>query len=254
MDRRTLDLIATVLDACLGAGASDRKPGHPPADTVRVLAALHQLLREDPPWRSPRATPEKASGSTLRRRLQGRAAESLLQQVHAVPVAMLRGDPDPILDRCSARAKRGGDLTGPNPTDRAEQGTKYHVAVMGDGVPVACAATAANVHDTALFEHLFLGAFAVMARIRTVLADKGYDAEANREPCRAFGAEPCLHQRGRPHGSGLGQRRWPVGRSHAWVLENRRLALRYDRLGFVIQSSLQAACTFLVAGRLAREL
>ena len=38
-----------------------------------------------------------------------------------------------------------------------------------------------------------------------------------------------------------------------WVLENRRLALRYDRLGFVVQSLLWAACIFLVAGRLARE-
>ena len=58
---------------------------------------------------------------------------------------------------------------------------------------------------------------------------------------------------GQPRGSGLGKRRWPVERSNAWVLENRRLALRYDRLGFIIQSLLQAACIFLVAGRLARE-
>ena len=48
--------------------------------------------------------------------------------------------------------------------------------------------------------------------------------------------------------------RWLVGRSNIWVLENNRLALRYDRLGFIVQSLLQAACTFLVAGRLAREL
>jgi hypothetical protein len=51
----------------------------------------------------------------------------------------------------------------------------------------------------------------------------------------------------------LGQRRWPVERSNAWVLENKRLALRYDRLGFIIQSLLQTACIFLVAGRLARQ-
>ena len=57
---------------------------------------------------------------------------------------MLRGDPDLILDSCSVPAKRGGDLTGPNPTDRAKRGTKYHVAVRSDGVPVACAATAAR--------------------------------------------------------------------------------------------------------------
>ena len=93
-----------------------------------------------------------------------------------------------------------------------------------------------------------------MARIRTVSADKGSDAEASRAVCRGFGAEPRLHQRGRPCGSGLGRRRWPVERSHAWVSENRRLALRYDRLGVIVQSLLQAACLFLVAGRLAREL
>ena len=121
-------------------------------------------------------------------------------------------------------------------------------------MPVACAATAANVNDTVLFERLFLTAFAVLVRIRTVFADKGYDAEDNRDLCRGFGAEPYLHKRGRPRGSGPGRRRWPVERSNAWVLENRRLALRYDRLGVIVQSLLQAACLFLVAGRLAREL
>jgi transposase len=252
MEQRTLDLIATVMDAC--AGVRDPGRGHPPAETVRVLATLRLFVRDGTSWRRLTATADRVSGSTLRRRLQDWADGALLQQAHAVLVAMRRGHPDLILDSCSARAKRGGDLTGPNPTDRAKRGTKYHVAVSGDGVPVACAATAANVNDTVLFERLFLGAFAVMARIRTVFADKGYDAEANRELCRAFGAEPCLHKRGRPHGSGLGQRRWPVERSNAWVLENKRLALRYDRLGFIIQSLLQAACTFLVAGRLAREL
>src|SRR3954453_21912461 len=158
------------------------------------------------------------SGSTLRRRLADWAEVNLLQRVHAVLVAMLRGDPDLILDSCSVRAKRGGDLVGPNPTDRGKRGTKYHVAVTGDGVPVAGAATAANVNDTVLFERLFLTAFAVVTRIGTVFADKGYDAEANRELCRAFGAEPQLHKRGRPRGSGLARRRWPVERSNAWLL------------------------------------
>lgn len=252
MDCRTLDLIATVIDAC--GGGHEQGRGHPPAETVRVLTTLRQFLREGTPWRSLRATAAKASGATLRRRLQDWAATNLLQQVHAVLVAMLRGHPDLILDSCSVRAKRGGDLVGPNPTDRGKQGTKYHLATTGEGVPVACAATAANVNDTVLFERLFLGAFAVVARLRTVFADKGYDAKANRELCRIFGAEPRLHQRGQPHGSGLGKHRWPVERSNAWLLENKRLALRYDRLGFIVQSLLQAACIFLVAGRLAREL
>ena len=52
----------------------------------------------------------------------------------------------------------------------------------------------------------------------------------------------------------MGKRRWPVERSNAWVLENKRLALRYDRLGFIIQSLLQAACIFLVAAQRLEQL
>jgi transposase len=251
LDVRILRLIATVIDYCEPQREGGR--GHPPAETVRVLATLRRFLREGPPWRSLTATAAQVSGSTRRRWLTRGAQVGLLAQVHAVLVGMLRGHPDLILDSCSVRAKRGGDLTGPNPTDRAKRGTQYNVAVDGDGVPVACVATAANVNDTRGFERLFLAAFAVMARLRTVFADKGYNAEHHRELCRVFGAQPRIYQRGQPPGSGLGQRRWPVERSNAWVLENRRLALRYDRLGFIIQSLLQTACIFLVAGRLARQ-
>ena len=171
MDVRILHLIATVIEACDPPREGAR--GHPPADTVRVLATLRRFLREGTPWRSLTATGNQVSGSTLRRWLTRWAQTGLLAQVHALLVGMLRGHPDLILDSCSVRAKRGGDLTGPNPTDRAKQGTKYNVAVDGDGVPVACVATAANVNDTLVFERLFLAAFAVMARIRTVFADKG---------------------------------------------------------------------------------
>ena len=78
-------------------------------------------------------------------------------------------------------------------------------------------------------------------------------ASDSSDLCRFFGVTPQIYLRGQPPGSGLGQRRWPVERSNAWVLENKRLALRYDRLGFIIQSLLQAACIFVVAKRLARQ-
>jgi hypothetical protein len=113
-----------------------------------VLTTLRQFLREAAPWRSLRADAHKVSGSTLWRWLTAWARTGLLRKVHAILVAMLRGNPDLILDSCAVRAKRGGDLTGPNPTDRAELGTKCHVATTGHGVPVACVATAANVNDT----------------------------------------------------------------------------------------------------------
>ena len=68
---------------------------------------------------------------------------------------------DLIVDSCSVRVERGGNLTGPDPTDRAKLRTKYHVAVKGDGLPVTCAATVANINDTVLFERLFRATFAM---------------------------------------------------------------------------------------------
>ena len=211
-------------------------PKHPPTQTVRVLATLRRFLCESTPWRSLRANEDQASGSTLRRALERWARTGLLRKVHALLVAMLRGNPTLILEGCSVRAKRGGDLTGSNPTDRGKKGTKYHVAVNGDCVPVACVATAANITDTVLFERLFLAAFAVVARIRTAFADRGYDAESNRALCRSFGAEPHVHKRRQPSGSRFGKQRWPVERSNAWLLENKHLVLRCDRLGFIVQA------------------
>jgi transposase len=113
---------------------------------------------------------------------------------------------------------RKSETMSPNPTDERYAPGHDPKAVDGDGVPVACSATAANVNDTIVFERLFLTAFAVMARIRAVFVDKSYDAERHRNLCRQFGAEPHIHKRGQPHGSGLSKRRWPVERSNAWLL------------------------------------
>src|SRR3954452_476613 len=123
LDFRLLNLIATVIEACEHPRSSRR--GHPPTATIRVLATLRRFLREGTPWRGLVATEDRASGSTLRRCLARWAETGLLAKVHALLVAMLRGHPDLILDSCSVRAKRGGNLTGPNPTDRGKKGTKY---------------------------------------------------------------------------------------------------------------------------------
>ncbi len=134
MDGKTLDVIATVIECC--EDPRGRQVGHPPAETVRVLGSLRRFLREGTPWRSLTATTEQASGSPLRRWLTRWGETDVLGRVHAMLVSMLRGHPDLILNTCSVRAKRGGDLTGPNPTD--------------------------NVNDTLVFERLFRAAFAVM--------------------------------------------------------------------------------------------
>src|SRR5205823_10903232 len=51
------------------------------------------------------------------------------------------------LDSAMVKAPKGGDLTGPNPTDRAKSGVKRHILTDGRGVPLAAEITGANVHD-----------------------------------------------------------------------------------------------------------
>ena len=103
LDFRLLHLNATVIDAC-DDGPPGRGPGHPPTETIRVVATLRRFLREGTPWRSLTATENEAGGSTLRRCLARWAGTGLLAKVHALPVGMLRGHPDLILDTVGSSA------------------------------------------------------------------------------------------------------------------------------------------------------
>jgi hypothetical protein len=107
LNESILELIARVIEWC--EPTRDGGRGHPPTETVRVLATLRRFLREGTPWRSLRATSSHASGSTLRRRLADWTRTGVLRHVHSMLVGMLRSQPDTaldlIVDSCSARAK-----------------------------------------------------------------------------------------------------------------------------------------------------
>jgi hypothetical protein len=224
-----------------------------------VVGTLRFFLREGVQWRELPAGDGRASGSTLRRRLREWRETAVLARVHGVLLRMVRSDPetaarelDVIVDGCSVRAKHGGELTGPNPTDRGKRGTRYHVVVAGDGLPLA---SAANVHDTRMFPELLRLALVVGARIARLLADAGCDSADNRWLCLREGIQPLIRKIGSGHGSGLGSGlgvvRSVVENANAWLLNNKRLDRRHDRSAGVIQSLLTTACIFVVANRLA---
>jgi hypothetical protein len=156
---------------------------------------------------------------------------------------------DVVVDSCSVRAERGGELTGPNPTDRGKAGTKYHVVVSTDGIPLAAVPSAANVHDTRLFPHLLRLALAVCAAVGRLYADAGYDSADNRQLCLRDGIQPHIGEVGEPHGSGLGSVRCVVEHGCAWLLANKRLDRRQDRQGRIILALLHAACIFIITNR-----
>ncbi|MCW2239598.1 transposase [Azospirillum canadense] len=183
-------------------------------------------------------------------------ATALLRRVHAVLIRMVRSGPeaaqawDVVVDSCSVRAKRGGALTGPNPTDRGKLGTKYHVVVSTDGLPLATLPSAANVHDTRLFPDLLRLAMVVCASIARLYGDAGYDSADNRWLCLREGIQPIIRKIGEPHGSGLGKVRCIVEHACVWLLANKRLDRRHDKLGIIVDALLTAACIFVVAARL----
>lgn len=250
MGSGSAELVAGIID---GIEGWSYETGRPPLPTIRVVETLRFFVREGVQWRELRATAARACGATLRRRLEDWSATGLLRRVHVALIRMVRSGPevswDVVLDSCSVRAKRGGELTGPNPSDRGKSGTKYHVVVSTDGIPLGIAPSAANVHDTRLFPHLLRLALAACVAVAKLYADAGYDSAENRKLCLDEGIQPHIRTIGAPHGSGLGAVRCVVEHDCAWLLANKRLDRRHDRLGRVILALLNAACIFIIANR-----
>ena len=254
MASRAAELVAEIIDRIEGRPYGT---GRPPLATIKVVETLRFFVREGVQWRELRAAAGRACGSTLRRRLDEWSATAVLRRVHVALVRMVRSGPGPevvpwdvVVDSCSVRAKRGGELTGPNPTDRGKAGTKYHVVASTEGLPLGVVPSAANVHDTRLFPHLLRLAPAVCAAIGRLYADAAYDSADTRGLCAREGIQPCIREVGQPHGSGLGSVRCVVEHDCAWSLANKRLDRRQDRLGRVILALLTAACIFIIANRL----
>src|SRR5215210_6356144 len=252
MVSRAAALVAEIIDRI-----EDRRygTGRPPLPTIKVVETLRFFVREGVSWRELRATAGRACGSTLRRRLDGWGATAVLRRVHVALIRMVRSGPegapwDVVVDSCSVRAKHGGELTGPSPTDRGKAGTKYHVVVSTEGIPLGAVPSAANVHDTRLFPHLLHLALAVCAAIGRLYADAGYDSAENRSLCRRDGIEPHIRKVGEAHGSGLGSVRCVVEHDRAWLLADKRLDRRHDRPGRMILALLTAACIFVIANRI----
>jgi Transposase DDE domain len=251
MGPTTCGLVAGLIDWIEGPRSDHGRPRCP---TEAVVATLRFFLREGVQWRELRATGDRVCSATLRRRPSEGSAMALL---HAASIRMMRSGPeaaaaawDVVIDSCRVRARHGGDLTGPNPTDRGKRGTKYHLVVASDDIPLAAPPSAANVHDTMLFPGLLRRALVVCVAIARLYADAAYHSAENRRLCPAEGTLPLIRERGEPHESGLGTVRCVVERANAWLLTNKRLDRRNDRLMIIIDALLTAACIFVIATRL----
>ena len=79
-------------------------------------------------------------------------------------------------------------------------------------------------------------------------ADRGYDSEALRALLRWSGIEPYIAKRDTEHGSWPGKVRWVVERTISWLKSPRRLRVRYDRPGVVLDAwTVLASSVFVFA-------
>jgi transposase len=177
------------------------------------------------------------------------------------PGAAPRGGQDrlvPCGDRLVERAGRfWGAQTGPNPTDRGKAGSKHHVLTDGNGIPLAARTTGANRHDVTQLDGLVddippVPGKAGRPRRRpdALYGDRGYDSQPHRDSLRALGITPRLAQRGDANGSGLGKVRWVVERTLAWLHQNRRLRVRYEKRADIHDGFLKLGCAMICFKRL----
>src|SRR3954453_10168394 len=86
--------------------------------------------------------------------------------------------------------------------------------------------------------------------IGKLYADAAYDSTGNRGLCLRDGIESRIREVGAPHGSGLRAVRCVVEHDCAWLLTNKRLDRRQDRLVRIILALLTASCVFILAIRI----
>jgi IS5 family transposase len=76
-------------------------------------------------------------------------------------------------------------------------------------------------------------------------ADKAYDFSRCRRALRARGITARIARRGVQSSQRLGRQRWRVERTIAWLLEHRRLQVRYEWLAAVLEGLLLLACALM---------
>lgn len=116
--------------------------------------------------------------------------------------------------------QKRGALIGPNPTDRAKNGTKRSVLTEASGRPIAVTIAPANVHDSKILQET-LEAVVVEPpnplRTRQHLClDKGYDTPGARATAEVFGYRPHIRRIGEEKLDTHGQKRRPARR---WMSE-----------------------------------
>ncbi|MCY3008128.1 MAG: IS5 family transposase [Planctomycetota bacterium] len=221
--------------------------GRPRVGHLTAIRVIWFVLTTGARWED--VPPEMGcSGRTAHRRLRAWEEAGIWDCLHADLLGLLKRagklDLDTVVvDGVTVRAFGGGESTGPSPVDRRKLGSKHTVMVNKTGVPLVIRTAGANASDHTQILPVILD-FPKVGGVpgrpkelpNAVYADRGYDSESLRALLWWLGIEPHIAKRKTPHGSGLGKVRWVVERTISWLKGLRRLRVRYDRLGVIMNA------------------
>src|SRR4051794_11601598 len=246
-----------VLELLLPADPPRPRGGRPRLPHRQVLRGILFVLRSGLPWELLPQERGCGSGMTCWRRLREWQAKGLWQRIHCELLNWLGqiGQIDwsrAALDSGSVPAKRGGPLTGPNPTDRGKAGSKRHVMVDRQGIPLAVKVTGAHRQDCTAFTSMLEAIPPIKGRYgrprrrpEKLHADKAYDHRFCRTYLRKRGIKGRIARRGIESSERLGRHRWVVERTLAWLNRFRRLTIRYERRADIHEAFLQLGCILI---------
>ncbi|MCX6129806.1 MAG: IS5 family transposase [Proteobacteria bacterium] len=158
------------------------------------------------------------------------------------------------IDGSLRKAKRRGEATGDNPTDRAKGGCKTSLLVDGNGYPLAIFIAGANVPDMNMAKQtLERSAKPLIAPAHMLMvADRGYRGQNMKTLFEGKGFEFRTPPRDRDDPYGINDRpltkeekqvRGRVERCHSWFNNYRSVAIRQSRK----QENYQAVMTLTAA-------
>lgn len=148
---------------------------------------------------------------------------------------------------------------GRNPTDRGRSGSKLHLQVDQNGLPMAVMLAGANVHDSRLVAAAVQAGViqppTTAARPKHLCLDKGYDDARVELEVVDLGYTPHIRRIGEEQhvtltGESHPARRWVVERTFAWLKGFRAIRTRYICRGSNYLALVHFACALILGRRI----
>jgi len=121
-----------------------------------------------------------------------------------------------------------------------------------EGIPLCVKLTAANVHDSTVFEELLDSIEPIKRpcgrprkRPKKLHADKAYDDNKCKRTLRKRHIKSRIARKGKESSEKLGRHRWIVERTLAWLAKYRRLTMRYERRDDIHEAFLFLGCSLI---------